>query len=342
MKKPKVLFVGTGGTIASVKSKKGLIPEKSAEDFIKEVPTIASIAGVVVEEFVNIDSTNFKPFQWQGLCEYIKPFIGNSPKYDAIIILHGTDTMAYTASAIAMTLGPYIQVPIVFTGSQLPFGNIGTDARFNIENAVMVATQACKENIAEVMIVFNDKVLRASRTIKKSEAQFNAFESPAFPPLAIIDADGIKFIAETKKASDNFALDEKREIAFDKSVLVLELVPGLKPDALRTILFLRCFDAVILKSFGTGNVPDDLIPVIKEATTRGFPVVVATQFIGGKTLMGVYEPGQKALDAGAIPAGDMTSPMTYLKLMWALKQSGDLSELKKLMAADIVGEITKK
>ncbi len=345
-KKPKVLLVGMGGTITMVPNEEGaLAPAKSAEDLNREVPSLGKMAEIAIVQIVNLDSTNVSPQHWKELYGYLEPLCRNDyHDYNAIVVAHGTDTMAYTASAIALVLGPELKIPIVFTGSQLPMGSFGTDARFNLENSFKVIEQAHKDGIAEVMIVFNDKVLRASRTIKKSEVKFDAFESPAFPPLAIIDANRIKFIAEARRADKNRGSTEiKKQVKFNKSVLALDLVPGLSPDALKTILSSGCFDGVILKSFGAGNVPDGLIPVIAEAVSRRFPIVVATKFVGGNTLMGIYEVGKKALDAGAIPAGDMTESMTYVKLMWALEQDcKTLDRLKKLISTSFVGEITEQ
>ncbi len=340
--KRKVMILGFGGTIAMVPDKEGVLkPAKSVEEIIAIVPSLREMADVNFQQLENLDSTNINPIHWTKLALHIEKIRDN---VDAIIITHGTDTMAYTASAVALALGRGLGIPIIFTGSQLPLVAYGTDAQFNLENAMKVVLKACNENIAEVMIVFNDRVLRACRSIKTSEANFTAFDSPAFPYLARIDAVGVHFIPTALRVNKKSVLKVKSE--FQRGILAIELIPGLEPDILLALLKSNKCRGVLLKSFGAGNVPTlgeySLLPMIREAVNvLKLPILISTKFVSGQTRMGLYEVGKLALNAGAIPTGDMTDVMAQVKLMWALAQDHkSLADLKKVINTDFVGEIT--
>src|SRR3989344_935995 len=278
MKKRKVIILGFGGTIAMVPNKDGVLkPAKSVEEIIKIVPSLKKMADVSFHEIENLDSTNINPTHWTKLALYIEKI---HDKVDAVIITHGTDTMAYTASAVALSLGRGLKIPVVFTGSQLPLVAYGTDAQFNLENSMKTVLEACNQKIAEVMIVFNDRVLRACRAIKTSEASFLAFDSPAFPYLARIDAVGIHFITEALKADKKSILKVKSK--FQKGILAIELSPGLEPDIILEILKSGKCRGLLLKSFGAGNVPTvgeySLLPMIREVVTvLKLPVLIYTK-----------------------------------------------------------------
>ena len=342
MKKKKIIILGFGGTIAMVPDQNGVLkPAKSIEEIIKIVPSLCEMADLSFFELENIDSTNINPTHWTKLANYIAKI---HDKFDAVIITHGTDTMAYTASAVSIALGRGLKISIIFTGSQLPLVSYGTDAKFNLENSMKTAIEASNKGIAEVMIVFSDRVLRASRAIKISEASFVAFDSPAFPYLARIDAVGIHFIFEALKANKKSVLNVKSD--FKKGILAVELSPGLEPDIILEILKSKKCKGLVLKSFGAGNVPTEgeysLLPMISKAiNVLKLPVLISTKFVNGKTHMNIYETGKLALDAGAIPTGDLTDVMAQVKLMWALAQNPkDLIELRKIINTDFIGEIT--
>ena len=342
MKKRKVIILGFGGTIAMVPDKEGVLkPAKSVEEIISIVPSLKEMADVTFHELENLDSSNINPTHWAKLALYIEK-IHN--KVDAVIVTHGTDTMSYTAGAVALALGRGLKIPIVFTGSQLPLVTYGTDAKFNLENSMKTVLEACNKEIAEVMIVFNDRVLRACRALKTSEASFLAFDSPAFPYLARIDAVGIHFIQEALKISKKSVLKVKAK--FQRGILAVELSPGLEPEIILAIIKSKNCQGLLLKSFGAGNVPTvgeySLLPMIQEAVrVLKLPVLISTKFVNGKTHMGIYETGKKALNAGALPTGDLTDVMAQVKLMWALGQGHtSLDDLKKVINTDFVGEIT--
>ena len=318
-----------------------LKPAKSVEEIIKIIPSLKKMADVSFHELENRDSTNINPSHWTKLALYIEKI---HDKVDAIIVTHGTDTMSYTASAVALALGRGLKIPVVFTGSQLPLVAHGTDAQFNLENSMKTVLKACDEEIAEVMIVFSDRVLRAGRSLKMSEAKFPAFDSPAFPHLARIDAVGIHFITEALKVNKKSVLKIKPN--FQRGILAVDLVPGLEPDILMETLRSGKCQGLLLKSLGAGNVPSEneysLLPVIREAVDLlKIPVLISNKFIGGNVHMDIYEPGKMALEAGAIPTGDLTDVMAQVKFMWALAQGPkSLNDLKKIINTDFVGEIT--
>lgn len=347
--KPRVKIIGFGGTIAMAPDEKGtLSPAISVDEIAKQVPNISNLAEISLEQVQSKDSTNVNPRDWRVLINKIYE-TEKSSDVDAVIVTHGTDTMAYSASAVALALGKDLTIPVVFTGSQLPMGDLGTDARFNLENAMKTVVAAKKDSIAEVMIVFSDKVLRGARTIKMSEAEFNAFDSPAFPPLAAITATGVEFNDFAfRPVGDKTVTKPKNR--FSRHILCVEVVPGLDRNLLMHIIESEKICGLLLKSLGSGNVPSEgeysLLPVIELAREYNIPVLIASKFVGGNTRMEMYEPGMKALEMGANPCGDMTPEMSQVKLMWLLgnrdniREPVDLGWLRNEIQTDYVGEIT--
>ena len=340
--KKKILILGFGGTIAMVPDQSGVLkPAKGVEEILALVPIMREKAEISFLELENRDSTNINPSHWTKLALKISEL---QSQFNGIIITHGTDTMAYTAGAISISLGRGLQIPVVFTGSQLPLVSFGTDARFNLENSLKTVLRASEEKINEVMIVFSDRILRANRSIKTSESKFFAFDSPVFPNLGTITAMGVAFGPDALKFQPDTPL--KVTPHFQRGILAVDLVPGLEPSIISEILKSGLCQGLLLKSLGAGNVPSEseysLIPVIENATRElNIPVLISTKFIGGNTHLDVYEPGKLALDAGAIPTGDLTDVMAQVKFMWALAQGHRSSaELRKIINTDFVGEIS--
>jgi L-asparaginase len=338
--KKKILILGFGGTIAMVPDTTGVLrPAKSIEEMLAIVPSLGEMADVTVKQLINLDSTNLNPNHWIVLIDAIAEDHDN---YDGIIVTHGTDTMAYSACAISLAFGRGLKKPIVFTGSQLPLVEYGTDAKFNLENSLKVVVEASKQNIAEVLVVFSDYVLRGNRTIKTSESKFNAFDTPAFPHLGSITAVGVAFSPLVIKADPAIELEINKNFA--EGVLAIELYPGIQPDIIMPSIQSGLCKALLLKSLGAGNVPSiepySILPLIRYATEEmNIPVLVSTKFTGGNTYMEIYEPGKLALEAGAIPTGDLTDVAAQVKCMWALNiwiRSKD--EFKTIISNNIVGE----
>ncbi len=343
MKKNKIIILGCGGTIAMIHDEHtgALRPAKTINEIVEMVPKVKDIVDVELEQLWNIDSTELTPNNWSVLTTKIADLL---ERYDGVVVTHGTDTMAYSATAVSLGLGRGLKKPVVFTGSQLPLMAFRTDAVANLEEAVNAVNLAINQHIAEVMIVFDRFVFRGNRTVKISEARFGAFNSPAFPALAESTAVGLSFIPESLKADDNEKMDLKPN--FNSDILTIELTPGLKPSFLRLLVDSGTCQGILLKSLGAGNVPSidefSLIPIIKRAAELNIPVVITTKFVGGMVHMDIYEPGMKALEAGAIPARDMTDVAAQVKFMWALAQGyRKPDELRKVMLHDFVGEVTE-
>jgi L-asparaginase len=344
MKIPKIVILGFGGTIAMVPNRySALVPAKDIEELLAYAPRIAKMADIELRQLVNLDSTNITALHWSQLATTIYSLYS---KCDAIIVIHGTDTMAYTSGAVSLALGRNVQVPVIFTGAQLPIDAPGNDSVFNLENAVKAAVQAIQEDIAEVMISFSDKVLRAARAIKVSDARFDAFDSPAFPPLAQIAASQVTFSPiANKRIKHGRAAINKPSVNFDASIFTVDVAPGLQPQLLFAVINSGICKGILLKSLGSGNVPSEsdysLLPFIKQSIKQNVPVLIATKFVGGKSVPTLYEPGRKALELGAISTGDMTDVMAQVKLMWLLANNfTSLDDLRQEIRSSSVGEIS--
>ncbi len=342
-----VLILGGGGTVAMIPDPQTgtLIPAKTIEDITALVPSLAEHAVLELRQLENLDSTELNQSHWTRFGMEIAKAI-ETGKYDGIIFTHGTDTMAYTATAVALILGRRVTIPVIFTGSQLPLVSFGTDARFNLENAMRTIIRARQRGVAEVMIVFNKFALRACRSVKVSEADFIAFGSPAFLPLAEISAVDINFTRDTYRVAQDKPFDmSKLHFQFDRGVVVLDLVPGLEPGIVFHIIESGKCKALILRSLGAGNVPSlqeySLIPCISQATKLRIPVVVTTKFVGGTTHAGIYGPGRAALDAGAIESGNLTDVATQVKVMWLLAQGFRSDNIQKALLNPVCGEVSR-
>jgi L-asparaginase len=314
------------------------------------VPTLSEHASLDLIQLENRDSSELNPSHWTKFAMAIVSAI-KSGKFDGIIVTHGTDTMAYSATAVAIILGKSINIPVIFTGSQLPLAAFGTDARFNLENSLNVIKHAYdkdrKHVVAEVMIVFNKVVLRAARAVKVSEADFIAFDTPAHDHLADISATGVKFSRGAHRVKVGASLDiDNLDFQFQRGVVVIDLVPGLEPGIVFDIVRGGKCHALILRSLGAGNVPSldeySLIPCIGQATELKIPCVVTTKFVGGTTHAGIYRPGAQALRAGAIESGDLTDVAVQVKVMWLLAQGIRTKDrIQKALLTPVIGEVSE-
>lgn len=345
-KRKKICLIYTGGTIGMVEEQVETgewvrRPPKDASSFSQMAPEINNIADIEFLYLLNKDSTDMNPNDWTVMA---KAIYERRDKYDGFVLAHGTDTMHFSAAALAFAFGRNLNFPIVFTGAQttslIPHG----DAKINLIRAVQVAT----EQIAEVVICFGNYVFRGCRTQKKDERLFDAFHSPAFFPLADI-TETIEFtprarmINPTGRGEINFTPD------FELGLLQISLIPGLIPKHFEVLLDSARIGGVVLQSFGAGNVPmkDEFSfeGFIKKAKEKNIPVIIASQFPANSTLHSIYEPGQKAIKAGAIPTGNMTNAAATAKFRWVLAgvnkeiQKGTLMESQKL--AQIKERMTK-
>lgn len=344
-KREKILVIGYGGTIVMVvdEKKKTVEPAKNLNQILKLLPRLDELADIEMDFLTNKDSTNVTPDDWTRIALYIYE---RRDKYDAFVITHGTNTMAYTASALTLALGPGFSKPVILTGSQLPLTVYGNDARFNFENAVKVAVEAIRQNINEVMVVFSDVILRGGRTVKVSESNFDAFKSPAFPELGVITSTGIHFSPIVRKYNPKIKFELNPN--FNTNIVSLDLTPGQLPSMIESFVSMGKCKGLILKSHGAGSVPTEgeysFIPLIhKTVHEYKIPVIVSTKFLGGNAYKEVNdECAVLAIEAGAIPGGDLTDVMTEVKLMWILAQ-GTFSEklIHEKILSDYTGEVTE-
>jgi len=264
---------------------------------------------------LNKDSTNMNPTDWKLMADTVKM---RMRKYDGFVIAHGTDTMHFSATALAFAFGENLNFPIVFTGAQTNPSVAHGDARINLVRACKVAG----ENLAEVVICFDDNIFRGCRCQKKDEKRFDAFESPAFSPIGYM-GESIESTSDWRRKRPDRGLPDY-EPDFEEGIFVVTLIPGLEPEFIETIVEKESCKALILQSFGAGNVPTygdySFIPLIKKATDKRKPVVIASQFPGHSARDSIYETGVEAHKAGGILTGNMTSAAAVVKLRWALRR----------------------
>ncbi len=333
MPESKIVMIGVGGTIASIKTSDGLKPGLSVERIVGSIPELRDF-DIETVQLMNLDSADMQPEDWMTIAKSCVHYL-NDQKVSGIIVLHGTDTMAYSATALSFLIRDQNK-PIVFTGAQIPFSSFGTDARNNIVDSIRVIAET---DLAETMIVFDSKVLRGCRSIKLREYEFNAFES--------IDPTPIAEIARRVEIIDDHARKRRNTLAWydgplDPNVALIHAFPGLKPELLERLPDFGYRGAVIA-AYGAGNLSmreRSLLPVIKKLIRQGFPVVITTQCVFGRSELFLYESGNELIRIGAITGYDMMSEAALIKLMWALGKSDKLSEIRDLMGQNLAGEIT--
>jgi L-asparaginase type I len=292
-----------------------LRPPEDPKDFLKVAPELEEIATYDFEPLLNKDSTNMVPADWTTIANAV--YERRNMGYAGFVVAHGTDTMHFTASALAFALGPKLDFPVVFTGAQTTPAIQHGDARINLLRAARVA----KEDLAEVVISFGDYVFRGCRTQKKDEKRFDAFESPALYPIADI-TEKILMHPTARKRGHSGAGEIELKADFADGLLQVGLIPGLKPDLLEPVLRANVCSGIVLQSFGAGNVPDEkeyaFGDFIRSAIKQKIPVVITSQFPANSTLETHYAPGVAAIEAGAIATGNMTSAAATVKFRWVI------------------------
>jgi len=298
--------------------------ERTSRDMVMEVPTLGRLADLDTRLLFQMDSANMQPSDWLTLAREVHREL---PNYDGIVVVHGTDTMAYTASALALLLGP-LPKPVVLTGSQKPLVDIRTDARQNLVDAALVATLP----VPEVSVVFHSRALRGARSTKKDAWGFDAFDSPQLAPLVELGLD-VEIASHVRPPGELAPFDERLE----PRVLAVRVFPGLDPTLVRGAVRAGV-KGLVLEGYGTGNVPRSLLPALEEARARNVPVVVVSQCLRGFVDLGVYEGGAMASEAGAISAKDMTVEAAVAKLMIGLGRYGNGDALRQYFASSSIGE----
>lgn len=342
VKKKSILIVYTGGTIGMVQDPNNgaLIPVRF-EKIQEVVPELKKFDFIIKTITFNpaLDSSNMNPISWIKIAKTIER---NYNSYDGFVVLHGTDTMAYTASALSFMF-ENLDKPIILTGSQLPIGMIRTDGKENLITAVEIAA-AKKEGMSivpEVCIYFDFKLYRGNRTLKRDSELFSAFRSVNYPELAVAGID-IKYSPEFIYRSDNKGI-LKVNAAFDDNVVILKMFPGINQNVINSVLNTPGLKGVILETFGSGNVPTArwLIACIKKAIKRGIIVLNVTQCQGGKVVMGQYQTSVELLNVGVVSGKDMTTEAAITKLMFLLGQDLKPAATKMYLNKSLRGEISE-
>ena len=327
----KILFIATGGTIASAKTENGLTPAITSEELLNAVPQVKNLCAVDTVQPYSLDSTNMCWKQWIHVAEIIRD---SYAKYDGFVIAHGTDTMAYTACALSY-LVQQSGKPIVLTGAQKSIYVQDTDARRNLYDAFVAAQD---DNLAGVYIVFDGRVILGTRARKTRTKSMNAFSSIDYPDVALIrDGRILHYIRQPRPQTPPAFYGR-----LDASVFVLRLIPGMNPEVLR--LLANRFDALVIESFGVGGLPcyeqADFLSAAAAWSSAGKPIVITTQVPHEGSDLAVYQVGARAAaQPGILQAYTMTVEAVVTKLMWILPQTRDLTEIKRLFYAPIACDL---
>lgn len=342
--KNKVLIVYTGGTIGMVQDDNGSLHPFALDRIYDAVPQLKNcsygIDSVTLDNI--IDSSNMTPSLWVNIAEIIER---NYDDYDGFVVLHGTDTMAYSASALSFMLEG-LRKSVIFTGSQLPIGVLRTDGRENLISAIELAAATDAEGmpmVPEVCICFENKLFRGNRTTKYTSENFSAFSSPNYPVLADV---GIH-IKYDYNAIHRFLPEEgplNVHTDMDTNVAILKIFPGMTENYVNSVLSTRGLRAVVLETFGSGNAPSLpwFLEKIRKCAGDGIVIVNVTQCQAGAVDMSTYANGAILEEAGVISGKDITTESALTKLFYLLGVFKDSEDVKKYMATPLRGEISCK
>lgn len=285
----------------------------------------------LVEREPLLDSANMRPADWERIATDIA---GRHDDVDAFVVLHGTDTMAYTASALSFMLDGLAR-PVILTGSQIPLVEPRNDARDNLITSLLLATH---ETLAEVAIYLSGALLRGNRATKVSSEGFDAFASPNYPPLGRV---GVHVEIDERLLRPPAVGPLRVTPLRDVEVVALRLFPGIGATTLEKILA-GPVGGVVLETYGAGNAPDDpgLYEALAEAHAKGTVIVNCTQCLRGTVAMGSYATGSRLAEAGVVGGGDMTAEAALAKLVYLLSDTDDPDEVREAMTRDLRGELT--
>jgi L-asparaginase len=320
----RVLAIHTGGTLGMLGTP--LEPGTYAQAIAERVPELAAVAELDTEIVCNLDSSDLGPEQWADVARLVA---AGRERYDGFVVVHGTDTMAYTAGALAFSLRN-LDRPVVLTGAQRPLAALRTDARRNLQDAVELATR----DVPEVGICFDGLLLRGCRAVKADARLYRAFDTPGLEPLARFGVD-LAIGRHVRRPTGAFACDP----TFDSRVAVVHVAPGLEPKWVERMLD-GDVRGVVVAAYGVGTVPTqerNLAPVLAAAAGRGVEVLVVTQH-GGLVDLSMYRNSKALADLGAVSGGKMRVEAAVPKLMHALAAFPDRAERRAWLASDVAGE----
>lgn len=340
-KKSSVLLIYTGGTIGMMQdARTGELKPFDFKSLTEQIPELTKfdieLSSISFKD--PIDSSNMHPEVWIELARIIQK---NYSKHDGFVVLHGSDTMSFTASALSFML-ENLNKPVVLTGSQLPIGIIRTDGKENLITAIEIAgsKEKGKSIVTEVCVYFEYKLYRGNRTFKYNSAHFDAFKSPNYPALA---EAGVT-ISYNKQALLKPAVKTlKIHTALDNDIAVLKLFPGISKKITSAILNTKGIKAIILETFGAGNATTHawFVEELEKAIKRGIIILNITQCSEGRVIQGMYETSSQLKKLGVIGGSDLTFESAVTKLMFLLGQKLSPVQTKKLLQSDLRGELSK-
>lgn len=342
--KSALLLIYTGGTIGMKQDMKDLtLKPFDFSQILDEVPEIRKFAFKIDTYSFEppIDSSDVEPSLWQDLARLIKD---KYEDYDGFIILHGTDTMSYSASALSFMLDGLTK-PVIFTGSQLPIGVPRTDGKENLISAVEIASAKDEEGhpaVPEVCVCFDSLLMRGNRSTKVNSEVFRAFQSPNFPPLAEAGIN-IRYNNEYIRKPNDWYQSLTINTELDTRVSILKIHPGITPEVVRNILCGKDTRAFIMETYGSGNAPtrDWFLDIVKESSAMNKIIVNVTQCLAGTVNMNIYANGKALERAGVIDGYDSTTESALAKLFYLMGKSRDNEWVKAMMSRNLKGEISK-